>query len=157
VGHPGQMWSTVNGPLVICLPRYNGCVKRTIFVVEDEADISRLVRHQLETAGFAVREFPAAGRVLVEALREPPSLFLLDIMVPGTDGLELCRRIRQTPGLASIPVIFLTAKSGEADRIAAPVKIRMACPGFSAISGRRPAVRRPPITSLVSPSRLRSA
>jgi DNA-binding response OmpR family regulator len=117
VGHPGQMWSTVNGPLVICLPRYNGCVKRTIFVVEDEADISRLVRHQLETAGFAVREFPAAGRVLVEALREPPSLFLLDIMVPGTDGLELCRRIRQTPGLASIPVIFLTAKSGEADRI----------------------------------------
>ena len=52
-----------------------------------------------------------------ESERQRPSLFILDIMVPGKDGLELCRQIRQTPSLASIPVIFLTAKSTEADRV----------------------------------------
>jgi two-component system phosphate regulon response regulator PhoB len=55
--------------------------------------------------------------VLTQAQRERPSLFLLDIMIPGGDGLELCKRIRQTPTLAMIPVIFLTAKAGEADRV----------------------------------------
>jgi DNA-binding response OmpR family regulator len=96
---------------------YNGGVKRTIFVVEDDADIARLIRHQLEGAGFAVRSFPAASGVLGEAEKERPSLFLLDIMVPGGDGLDLCRRIRQTSSLTSVPVIFVTAKTGEADRI----------------------------------------
>jgi two-component system phosphate regulon response regulator PhoB len=92
-------------------------VKRTIFVVEDDADIARLVRHQLEMAGYHVRGFSAAGNVLNEANQEPPALFLLDIMVPGGDGLDLCRRIREAPKLASSPVIFLTAKSAEADRV----------------------------------------
>src|SRR5581483_7741314 len=55
--------------------------------------------------------------VIGEAEHARPALFLLDIMVPGNDGLELCRRIRQTPTLAMTPVIFLTAKSGEADRV----------------------------------------
>ena len=55
--------------------------------------------------------------MIAEAERQHPTLFVLDIMVPGSDGLELCRRIRQTSALAMTPVIFLTAKSGEADRI----------------------------------------
>jgi two-component system phosphate regulon response regulator PhoB len=92
-------------------------VKPLIFLVEDDADISRLVRHHLEAAGYAVRAFPAAGAVLSEAERERPSLFLLDIMVPGGDGLDLCRRIRQMPLLGMTPVIFLTAKTGESDRV----------------------------------------
>jgi DNA-binding response OmpR family regulator len=89
-----------------------------IFVVEDDSDISRLVRHNLETAGYRVKTFSATSQVLAEAQRERPSLFLLDIMVPGGDGLELCRQIRQagTP-LAGIPIIFLTAKTEETDRI----------------------------------------
>src|SRR5438874_5090838 len=92
-------------------------MKPSIFVVEDDADISRLVRHDLESGGFAVKLFSSGATVISESEKQRPSLFILDIMVPGKDGLELCRQIRQTPVLAAIPVIFLTAKSGEADRI----------------------------------------
>lgn len=92
-------------------------MKPLIFLVEDDADISRLVRHHLEAAGYAVHAFPAAGAVLGEAEKEHPSLFLLDIMVPGGDGLDLCRRIRQMPMLGMTPVIFLTAKTAESDRV----------------------------------------
>lgn len=88
-----------------------------IFVVEDETDIARLVRHHLEAANYTVRTFGSTTLVMPEAERERPALFLLDVMVPGGDGFELCRRIRQNPALAMTPVIFLTAKSGESDRI----------------------------------------
>ena len=92
-------------------------MKPTIFVVEDDPDISRLVRHHLEGAGFSVRVYSTGNNVLADAERQRPTLFILDIMVPGKDGLELCRQIRQMQSLAMIPVIFLTAKSGEADRV----------------------------------------
>ncbi len=92
-------------------------MKQSILLVEDDVDISRLVKHHLEAAGYTVRAFVSAASVIHEAEKDVPSLFLLDIMVPGGDGLELCRRIRQTSTLAMIPVIFLTAKSGEADKI----------------------------------------
>jgi len=85
--------------------------------MEDDADIARLVRHHLEAAGFGVRTFSSAHHVLAEAERERPALMLLDIMVPGGDGLELCRRIRKSTHLAGTPVIFLTAKTGETDRV----------------------------------------
>jgi two-component system phosphate regulon response regulator PhoB len=96
---------------------YNTAVKQTIFSVEDDTDISRLVRFQLESAGYGVRAFSSANGVIAEAEKQPPSLFLLDIMLPGGDGLELCRRIRQTSSLAMVPVIFLTAKVSESDKI----------------------------------------
>jgi len=92
-------------------------VKPNIFVVEDDPDISRLVRHHLEGGGFSVKVFDTGSTVIGEAERQRPALFILDIMVPGKDGLDLCRQIRQTQSLAPTPVIFLTAKSGEADRI----------------------------------------
>ena len=92
---------------------YNTAVKQTIFAVEDDTDISRLVRHHLEAAGYDVRSFSSASGVIAEGEKQAPALFLLDIMLPGGDGLELCRRIRQTPALAMIPVIFLTAKTTE--------------------------------------------
>jgi len=92
-------------------------LKQTIFVLEDDNDISRLVQHNLEVAGFAVRIFVTTAAVLADAERKAPDLFLLDIMVPGGDGLDLCRRIRHSPGLASTPVIFLTARSSESDRV----------------------------------------
>jgi two-component system phosphate regulon response regulator PhoB len=93
-------------------------VKRTIFVVEDDPDISRLVKHHLEQAGLTARVFLNSKSVVAEAMRQHPAAFLLDIMIPGDDGMELCRQIRATNGLAPIPVIFLTAKGDESDRIA---------------------------------------
>jgi DNA-binding response OmpR family regulator len=99
------------------LAHYNWGVKSSIFVVEDDPDIARLVRHHLEGAAFTVRLFSAGAGVISEAEHLKPGLFLLDIMVPGMDGLDLCRRIRQNADLAATPVIFLTAKSGEADRV----------------------------------------
>jgi DNA-binding response OmpR family regulator len=88
-----------------------------VFVVEDEEDIARLISHNLQAAGFDVQSFVSGGSVVPEALRGMPSLFLLDVMLPGADGFELCRQIRQTPPLSSTPIIFLTAKTGEADRV----------------------------------------
>ncbi len=93
-------------------------MKQTVFVVEDDRDIAQLVRHHLEGAGFGVRAFPAATGVLAEAEKHPPALFLLDVMVPGGDGFALCTRIRERQSLAGTPVIFLTARTSEADRVA---------------------------------------
>jgi DNA-binding response OmpR family regulator len=88
-----------------------------IFVVEDDEDIARLISHNLQAAGFEVQSFVSGASVLTEAARELPALFLLDVMLPGTDGFELCKHIRQTPTLSATPIIFLTAKTGEADRV----------------------------------------
>ena len=93
-------------------------MSQSIFVLEDDADIRRLVQYQLEGAGYAVRVYPALGTILQDAERQRPALFLLDIMVPGGDGLDLCRRLRQNPTLASVPVIFVTARASENDRVA---------------------------------------
>ena len=64
--------------------RYNNGVKPSIFVVEDDPDISRLVRHHLENEGFVVRVYPTGSTVLGDAERQRPALFVLDIMVPKT-------------------------------------------------------------------------
>jgi two-component system phosphate regulon response regulator PhoB len=92
-------------------PRYR------IFVVEDEEDIARLIRHNLQAAGYDVQTFLNGSTVVAQALREQPSLFLLDVMLPGMDGFDLCRQIRLTTALAKTPVIFLTAKTDESDRV----------------------------------------
>jgi DNA-binding response OmpR family regulator len=92
-------------------------VKQTIYVVEDDADIANLVKHHLETAGFAVRVFPSTNSVVASAEVAPPAVFLLDIMIPGGGGMELCKRIRQHSALAMSPIIFLTAKVSESDRV----------------------------------------
>jgi len=89
-----------------------------IYVVEDDLDIARLVRHNLESAGFRVRTYSGTANVLPDAQRERPSLLLLDIMIPGGDGLELCRQVRRSGApLAATPIVFLTAKTAEADRV----------------------------------------
>ena len=88
-----------------------------VFVVEDEEDIARLISHNLQAAGFEVQSFVSGSSVVSEALRSMPSLFLLDIMLPGADGFDLCRQIRRIPALSGKPVIFLTARTDEADRV----------------------------------------
>jgi len=91
--------------------------KRLVFIVEDDADIARLVRHHLESADYETRMFGGTHGVLNEAEKAPPALFLLDIMLPGGDGIELCRGIRKHPKLAAVPVIFVTARTTESDRV----------------------------------------
>ncbi len=93
-------------------------LSQTIFVLEDDTDISRLVQYHLEGAGFTVRTYAGIGGIVSDAERQPPALFLLDIMVPGGDGLDLCRRLRENPSLSVVPIIFLTARAGENDRVA---------------------------------------
>jgi DNA-binding response OmpR family regulator len=95
----------------------SGSVRSLVFVVEDEEDIARLISHTLQAAGFEVQSFVSGASVVSEALREMPSLVLLDVMLPGSDGFDLCRQIRQTPLLSATPIIFLTAKTAESDRV----------------------------------------
>lgn len=89
-----------------------------IFLLEDDLDIARLVRHNLEFAGFRVRCYTSTANVIPDARKDRPSLMLLDIMVPGGDGLDLCRQIREAGApLAGVPIVFLTAKTSETDRV----------------------------------------
>jgi two-component system phosphate regulon response regulator PhoB len=92
-------------------------LSQTIFVLEDEVDIARLIQHHLEAAGFQVHAFSTPANIISEAERQPPALFLLDIMVPGGDGLDVCRRLRAHPSLSARPIIFLTARAAESDRV----------------------------------------
>lgn len=92
-------------------------MSQTIVLLEDDADIAKLVRYQLEGAGYSVDAYSNASEVLPAAAQKVPALYLLDIMVPGGDGLEICRRMRQNPTLSSVPVIFLTALATESDRV----------------------------------------
>jgi two-component system phosphate regulon response regulator PhoB len=92
-------------------------VSQVIFVLEDDADIRRLVQYQLEGAGYSVKAYPSIGSIVQDAERQRPALFLLDIMVPGGDGLDLCKRLRQNTTLSSVPIIFLTARAAENDRV----------------------------------------
>lgn len=88
-----------------------------IFVVEDETDIAGLISHTLRSGGFDVQSFSDGTSVVSEGMRLKPSLFILDVMLPGTSGFELCRQIRKSTALAGTPIIFLTARIAENDRI----------------------------------------
>ncbi len=90
---------------------------RTVFIVEDEADISRLIQFHLETAGYLTKAFADGSRVLRAAEEVVPALFLLDIMLPQGDGRDLCKQIRAHPQLRHSRVIFVSAKTSEADRV----------------------------------------
>jgi two-component system, OmpR family, alkaline phosphatase synthesis response regulator PhoP len=90
---------------------------RTILVVEDERDIADLVKYHLEKAGLSARVVDDGKQALDLILRDPPALVVLDLMLPGLDGLEVCRRLRGNNETRGIPIIMLTAKSEEVDRI----------------------------------------
>jgi DNA-binding response OmpR family regulator len=88
-----------------------------IYVVEDEPDVARLIEYNLRTAGYEVSTFFSGVPVLPSATMNQPALFLLDIMLPGINGFDLCRQIRQHEQLCRIPVIFLSARTQEPDRV----------------------------------------
>ena len=92
-------------------------MRQRIVIIEDEADIVEMVRYNFRKAGFEVESF-GRGREGLEALRRnPPDLLLLDIMLPDEDGLSICRQLRAEERLRELPVVFLTARGEEIDRI----------------------------------------
>ena len=89
----------------------------TILVVEDEPDIADLVKYHLDRAGLPTRVVTDGKQALDLIVREQPALVVLDLMLPGLDGIEICRRLRASPATRGIPIIMLTAKAEEVDRI----------------------------------------
>ena len=88
-----------------------------ILIVEDEMNIRQLVRYNLEKEGFQVLEATDGLQGLKMAKLEKPDLVLLDLMLPEMDGLEVCRSLKGNPGTAALPVIMVTAKSEEIDKV----------------------------------------
>jgi two-component system, OmpR family, alkaline phosphatase synthesis response regulator PhoP len=91
--------------------------KGAILVIDDEKDLVELVSYNLQKEGFVVRFARDGESGLASAAGNPPDLVLMDLMMPGMDGLEVCRRLRADSRTAAIPIIMLTAKSGESDRV----------------------------------------
>jgi len=92
-------------------------VRQKILVVEDEADIRELLRYNLAQEGFAVEEAGDGAEALDRIGRRAPDLMVLDLMLPQMSGLELCRRMRSNPETAKLPILVVTAKGAEVDRI----------------------------------------
>jgi DNA-binding response OmpR family regulator len=90
---------------------------KKIVLIEDEADLYSLIQYNLEKEGFTVVGSKSGKGALELCRRERPDLVILDIMLPDSDGLEICKGIRAHPELMHIPVIFLTARATETDRI----------------------------------------
>lgn len=91
--------------------------RELIFSVEDEVHIQQLIKYNLEAAGYRVATFESGEQLLQECKHTSPDLFILDLMLPGMDGLEVCRSLRQNPTTKNIPIIMLTAKSEEFDKV----------------------------------------
>jgi two-component system, OmpR family, alkaline phosphatase synthesis response regulator PhoP len=90
----------------------------TILVIEDEEDILELLRYNLAREGFKVVTAEEGQKGLSLALAKLPDLLLLDLMLPGLDGLEICRTLKKTPRTAGIPIVMVTAKGEESDIVA---------------------------------------
>jgi two-component system, OmpR family, phosphate regulon response regulator PhoB len=90
---------------------------RKILVVDDEYDVTELLCYNLRRSGFAVRSVNDPRQALEVAREFGPDLIVLDIMMPDLSGLQVCRMIRQEGALKAIPIIFLSAKTEEGDRI----------------------------------------
>jgi DNA-binding response OmpR family regulator len=90
---------------------------KKILLIEDDADLFSLLQYNLEKEGFLLTGLQT-GRGAIELCRKVrPDLILLDIMLPDSDGLDICKGMRKDPDLAAIPIIFLTARAAETDRI----------------------------------------
>lgn len=92
---------------------------RPVLIIEDDPDISESLKYNLEREGLQTIEAATGEQGLIEALNErnPPLLVLLDLMLPGMSGIELCRRLRREPLTRRTPIIILTAKGSESDRV----------------------------------------
>ena len=98
---------------------YNGDVQTpgSILVVDDEEDLRNLLKHSIGKEGFTVRTVASGPEALAVAPTMRPSLILLDLMLPGMQGTEVCRRLRAEASLTGTPIIMLTARGEELDRV----------------------------------------
>jgi phosphate regulon transcriptional regulator PhoB len=90
---------------------------KKILVVEDEVDVIKLLKYTLEKEGFKVNSATDGSLAMAEIRREPPDIVILDVMLPGLNGFEVCRQLRSNESFAHIPILIISAKSEEADRI----------------------------------------
>ena len=101
-------------------PAARGAVTRPprVLVVEDEQDIAGLIKHTLERSGDGQVEIVSSGDAALRAVTErPPDLVILDLNLPVLSGTEVCRILRGRPATANLPIIMLTARTGESDRV----------------------------------------
>ena len=90
---------------------------KKVLIIEDESDLIKLLKYNLEKEGFKVNYATDGTVALAEVRRDPPDLIILDLMLPGLDGLEVCRQLRRIDRFTRIPVLILSARSEEADRV----------------------------------------
>ena len=90
---------------------------KKILVVEDDSDLLTLLQYNLEKEGLSAKTVTTGRDAISECRKERPDLILLDIMLPDCDGLDLCKSMRTDPQLQDTPIIFLTARASETDRI----------------------------------------
>jgi two-component system, OmpR family, alkaline phosphatase synthesis response regulator PhoP len=90
---------------------------KKILIVEDEQDLIKLLRYNLEKEGFRVAHTTDGSLALAEIRRDTPDLVILDLMLPGMDGLQVCRQLRRHDRYAALPILMLTARGEEADRV----------------------------------------
>lgn len=89
-----------------------------VLVVEDEADVARLIKHSLERGDGMQVDILASGTDAVRlATSAPPDVLILDLNLPGVDGIEVCRMLRARPATSALPIIILTARADEGDRV----------------------------------------
>jgi two-component system alkaline phosphatase synthesis response regulator PhoP len=130
-----------------------------IMVVEDEADIQELIRYNLAKEGFLVTTCDSGEDALERVNQHVPDLVLLDLMLPGISGLDVCRALRRAPQTQSVPIIMLTAKSEEADIVTGlelgaddyvtkPFSPRVLLARVQAVLRRRVTTDEPPSTTI---------
>lgn len=91
---------------------------RNIVIVEDERDLADLLKHHLTREGYRARVY-ADGRLGIAGIeKDPPDAVILDLMLPGMDGLDVCRQMRRNPATARVPVLMLTARGDDTDHVA---------------------------------------
>jgi DNA-binding response OmpR family regulator len=88
-----------------------------ILVVEDDRDIGDLIRHYLERAGHNVEVLASGSEAVLRVREQAPDVLILDLMLPGMSGLEVCRTLRTDPETARLPIIMVTARAQESDRV----------------------------------------
>ena len=89
--------------------------RETVLVVDDEPDILELIRFNLEREGYTVRTVATGEEALATATEVMPDIVVLDLMLPGLDGIEVCRRLKREAGTQAVPVLMLTAKTEDTD------------------------------------------
>ena len=92
-------------------------MKYRVLIVEDDADIRELIRYNLAQEGFIVEEAGDGAQAIEKVKRRIPDLMVLDLMLPGMPGLEICRTMRSGPETASLPILIVTAKGTEVDKV----------------------------------------